>query len=64
VISISDARTSTPTTSRLRRGPDVREEYRGATARRTGEPSAATRALRVLGTGLEGIEVLGGVRRD
>jgi len=46
------------TTSLLLRGPDVREEYLGATARRTGEPSAATRALRVLGTVLEGSEVL------
>jgi hypothetical protein len=53
VIIASEARMSRPTTSRLLRGPDVREEYRGATARRTGEPSAATRALRFLGTGFE-----------
>jgi hypothetical protein len=58
VIIASEARTSRPTTSRRLRGPEVREEYLGATARRTGEPSAATRALRVLGTVLEGSEVL------
>ena len=63
MIIASDASTSRPTTSRLFRGPDVREEYLGATARRTGEPSAATRALRVLGTGLEGSEVLQKVPR-
>jgi hypothetical protein len=54
----SDASTSRPTTSLRFRGPEVLEEYLGATARRTGEPSAATRALRVLGTALEGSEVL------
>jgi hypothetical protein len=48
---------SNPTTIRLLSGPVVREEYRGATARRTGEPSAATRALRFLGTGFEVSEV-------
>jgi len=58
VIIASDARTSRPTMSRRFRGPEVLEEYLGATARRTGEPNAATRALRVLGTGLEGSEVL------
>jgi hypothetical protein len=50
---------SSPTTSRRFRGPVVFEEYRGATARRTGEPSAATRALRFLGTGFE-VSELGG----
>jgi hypothetical protein len=48
---------SNPTTIRLLSGPVVREEDRGATARRTGEPSAATRALRFLGTGFEVSEV-------
>ena len=57
MIIASDARTSRPTTSRLLKGPVVFEEYRGATARRTGEPSAATRALRFLGTGPEVSEV-------
>jgi hypothetical protein len=57
VIIAIESRISRPMTSRLRRGPVVREEYRGATARRTGEPNAATRALRFLGTGFEGSEV-------
>jgi hypothetical protein len=59
VIIASDARTSTPTTIRLLSGPVDFEEYRGATARRTGEPSAATRALRFLGTGFEVSELRG-----
>jgi hypothetical protein len=50
---------STPTTIRLLSGPVDFEEYRGATARRTGEPSAATRALRFLGTGFEVSELRG-----
>jgi hypothetical protein len=59
VIIASETRMSRPTTSRLLRGPVGFEEYRGATARRTGEPSAATRALRFLGTGFEVSELTG-----
>jgi hypothetical protein len=59
VIIASETRMRPPTTSRRFRGPVVFEEYRGATARRTGEPSAATRALRFLGTGFEVSELSG-----
>src|ERR1700694_5531951 len=58
VMSASESRTRSPTTSRRFRGPVVFDEYEGATARRIGEPSAATRALRFLGTGFEVSEVL------
>src|SRR5918992_3689173 len=60
VIITSEASARAPTTSRRLSGlPVGRDEYEGATGRRIGVPSAATRTLRFRGTGLEVNELRG-----